>query len=313
MRISIGYITSRKEPEIQWFLDSLEKQISKSDEIEVVVIDLLLRDRFNTEWSLNPEFYKLGGIDLKITSPKPCIWSGESRITKENWWSKCNSLNTFLCMATHSFICMVDDRCVAQAGFLDSIRAAISGDYIMAGSYEKRHGMTVENGAIKHGGIIVAKDSRHDYVLANSIPTPMTCGGEWLFGCCVAMPLEWALQVNGYPERCDSMSFEDVIFGLILQNNGYPIKFDPRARIIEDRSPDKLGEPMKRTAKERFPHDKDDKAHTTLRWVKTAKRSENDFEIRELRAKIQRGEPFPPVDTSKEHLDWFDNQPVKDF
>jgi hypothetical protein len=302
--LTICITTSRKEPEIRWIKDSLERQIG-ADEPDLLVINLHCK---------NPTFESDYFLPIRTHPPKPNIWQGEHRITKENWWAVSNARNTALCLCETEWICFIDDRCVLQAGFLDAIRSAMVGNYIMAGSYEKRHGMTVENGVIKNGGIVTGVDSRETYCRSNNFPMPFACGGEWMFGCCILIPLEWALQVNGWPEkRCDSLSFEDVIFGMLIQNSGFPIKFDPRAKIIEDRTPEKLGEPMKRTAKERWPHDKEDKAHKTLEWVKTAKRSDNDFEIRELRAAVQRGEPFPSVDTGKEHLDWFDNQPVKDF
>lgn len=296
MNLSICISTCRRQPELQWFWDSLRPQIRSDDHIEIIVVDLYAEKAEQCGW-----FFR--------TPPKPNIWQGGHRITRYNWWAVCNARNTFLCLARHPYICMVDDRCVVTPDFLTAIREAQRDSIIMAGSYEKRHGMTVENGVIMHGGIIDGKDSRAEY----SGGKQMACGGEWLFGCCVAMPLETALSVNGMPERCDSMSFEDVIFGIILNNNKFPVRFDPRAKIIEDRTPAQLGEHVLRTAKERFPNDTSDKAHTTLKWVKTAMRSDNEFEIRDLRAKIQAGGEFPAVDKNRKYLDWFDQQPVEDF
>lgn len=307
--LTICVTTSRPEPEFGWMLNSLELQcqsIKLEDRPKILLMDL------------NPEqiqrelkFISLD-LEIQITSPKPNIWQGKYRLTKENWWAVSNARNTALCLCKTDWILFLDDRCVLMPGFMDAVRAAMAGDYIMAGSYQKRQAMTVKNGFIDHGGIVQALDSRETYVSASNAPIPFSCGGEWLFGCCLLMPLEWALDVNGYPERCNALSFEDVIFGMLLQNRKRPMKFDPRAKVIEDRTPDKLGTPMRRESKERWPHDTSDKAHTTLKWVRTAMKSDNDYDIRELRAKIQAGEPFP-IPNNPDAKDWFDSQLVRDF
>lgn len=295
MKLSIGYITSRENHEFQWFLDSFIPQIQETDEIEILMID-----------GREEHSQRIDCPHYSYIPAKPNIFSGKHRLPKENWWSKPSSINTFLCLAKHPNILMVDDRCVVMPGFLKSIKEGEG--IITAGSYEKRIGMTVENGVIKHGGIISGKDSRAEYTKGQ----PMSCGGEWLFGCCLGMPLEFALAVNGSPERCNALSFEDVIFGLLLANNNFPMKFDPRAKMIEDRTPEKLGTPMRRESKERHPNDTSDKAHTSLRWVATAQKSDNDYDIRQLRAKIQAGGEFP-VPNDPDSKDWFDQQLVREF
>jgi hypothetical protein len=123
--------------------------------------------------------------------------------------------------------------------------------------------------------------------------------------------VEWLLQVNGSPEMCCGMGFEDAILGLVMQNNNFPMMYDPNALLIEDRTPSELGTPMRRTAKERWPNDKEDKAHTLLKMVKTMKSFDQPFgSLRELRARIQAGGQFPPVDRTKKYLDWFDESEI---
>lgn len=300
MKLSIGYITSRDQPECHWFIDSVLPQKKLVDEIEIIIVSLHPLE--NLEHA-----YQHSGISVRVVEPKPCIWSGQYRITKENHWSKCNSINTFLCLAKHPMISMVDDRCVASSGFIQAIREIEPKRMILAGAYEKRKDMTVENGIIRNGGIVTATDARERHSGGNA----MTCGGEWLFGCVNAMPLEYALKINGWPEhRCDGLSFEDVIAGLLLQNNGFRFYFDPRCKIIEDRTPEKTGVPMLRSSKERWPHDKEDKAHKVLEWVKTAKQSDNPFSIVDMRSNIQRGGQFP-VPEKREYLDWFDGKVIE--
>lgn len=287
--------TARSNPEIGWIVDSIKRQTNEP--LNIMVIDATASER---------EVVGDKDCPVRIFPPKPNVWQGKHRLTSEDWWAVCNARNTALCLVETPYICFLDDRCVLQPGFVDAIKRAIDQKYIMAGAYEKRVGMTVENGVIKHGGTIIGTDVRE---LHGRRP----CVGQWLFGCCVFAPVEWLLRVNGYPEiLCDSMSFEDVIMGIILQNNHYPIWYDPGAKLIEDRSPEFLSKPMKRSAKERFPNDKQDKAHTALRKVTDMKRSENPFgSIIELRKKILSGEEFPVLNLPSE--DWFDGMKIGDF
>ena len=48
-------------------------------------------------------------------------------------------------------------------------------------------------------------------------------------------------------------SFEKLALGLMLANNGFPLKYDPQLKLIEDRTPGKCWPDMKRTSKERHP------------------------------------------------------------
>lgn len=308
MSLTICMTTSRPEPELIWMLESLEKQVRQSESIslKVMMIDLY---KGNRNYKLEE---KLSGLDFTHAFPKPNIWQGEHRLTKQNWWAVSNARNTALCLCKTDWILFLDDRCVLIPGFMDAVREAMAGNYIMAGSYEKRQYMTVEKGIIKHGGIVQAIDGRETYVKKIGYQFPFPCGGEWLFGCCLLLPLEWALEVNGYPERCNALSFEDVIFGLLLYNSKRLMKFDARAKIIEDRTPEKLGTPMRRESKERHPNDTNDKAHTTLKWVKTAMKSDNDYDIRQLRATIQSGGDWP-IPNDPDAKDWFDGQLIRDF
>lgn len=295
--LTICMTTSRRDEKWQeWTLPSLNRQNAARYPIELMLIDLNWKsklDKFSDPM-------KLAGNFLLIP-PKPNVWQGEHRLAKENWWAVCNARNTAICMCKTDWLCFLDDRCVLTPNWLQCVREAMDGGYILAGSYEKRQNMKVENGVIVDAGILQAEDAR----VKSAQGRPMACPGEWLFGCNLAMPLEWLLKINGYPELwCDSMSFEDCILGLVLANNGFPMKFDPRAKMIEDRTPSELGETMKRTAWEKHPNDTNDKAHTVLKKVRSGiKTCENLFSIRELRDKIQSGQPFPiPTEPQKE---WF--------
>jgi hypothetical protein len=300
MKISIGYITSRLNCQIDWFIDSLLPQLRPDDWVEIFVVD-----RWTTGRA--PMRPVTRNVWVAFVEPKPTVFSGQHRVTKEDWWSKSNSINTFLCWANHDYVVMVDDRCVIGPEWMDAVRRACAGKYVMAGAYQKRTGMTVENGIIKHGGIITGEDTR-----GAGRSGLIRCGGEWFFGACTGATLEQWLKINGAPERCDGMSFEDVICGILMQNNGFPMYYDRLALVIEDRTPELIGPAILRSAKERHPHDTGDKAHTMLNQVRAGRqRSDNGYEIRELRQLVYHGGKFPLPDP--EQKDWFDGQPIKEF
>lgn len=306
--LTICLTTSRREPQFEWLLDSIANQANAPQGIEIIIVDLWKDERAGLCVVNGHLRNAMIDYPYKITcvKPKPNVWQGKYRKAQSHYWAVCNARNTALCMAQTEWILFLDDRSVLMPGFFDAVKDAMAGRYIMAGAYEKRTGMTVENGFIKNGGTVIGTDVREPH-------GRRPCVGNWLFGCCVLAPVEWLLHVNGYPEiLCDGMGFEDVILGIILQNNHYQIWYDPRAKMIEDRTPDQLGEAMKRTCKERHPNDKEDKAHKALARVVNMRRSENPFgEIRDLRSGIQRGMGFPILNLPQK--DWFDGQPITEF
>ena len=300
MKISIGYITSRLVCNLDWFIDSLAPQLQSGDIVEIFVVD-----RYTT--GRTPLRPITRNISVAFIEPKPTVFSGQHRVTKQDWWSKSNSINTFLCCANNDYLVMVDDRSVIGPQWVEAVRRASAERYVMCGAYQKRHGMKVENGVIMHGGIITGEDVR-----GAGRDGLIPCGGEWFFGACTGASLEQWLSINGAPEKCDGMSFEDVICGILMQNNGFPMYYDKRALVIEDRTPDEIGPAILRTAKERHPHDTSDKAHTMLREVRAGQmQSHNNFDLRYLRDHIMAGGKFPLPDPNQ--VDWFDGQPIKEF
>jgi hypothetical protein len=255
---------------------------------------------------------------LKRSFPKPNIWQGQYRVTKEDWWAVSASRNTAICLCETDWICFFDDRCVLMPGYLDALEDAMIGNYIMAGAYEKRHNMTVENGVIRHGGIVTAEDCRERYGLDIKAPIPFDCGGEWLFGANWACPLEWLLECNGVPEIADGQGFEDVLTGLLLANNGHPIKYDLRAKVVQDRTPEFSGPVYRKEDKGRGGPVKDEKGHKLLAMFNKPEAKQAihtpgfDFDIRKVRADILAGQAWP-VPGLKSYKDWYDGQDISTF
>lgn len=296
MNLTVVFVTARKSPCIGWFLDSLYRQQKTGDDIKVIAVDL----------------YHKGVVtsgNVTVTEPKPTVWQGNHRLTKENWWATSSALNTGICLCKTEWVAFQDDRAVLLPGWLDCIREAQSGKYAVFGSYEKRHGMKVENGVIVHGGIVTGEDSRKKYVMehrAGAAPTPAP--GEWCFGCTLALPLEWMLQINGWDEMCDGLSMQDVCGGLMLANNGFDLRYDHRMAIVEDRTPDQCGDVMIRKDKGASPNDK---SHALLAMLRGRKKAGHKFDLRQVRNTILAGgdwpKPWGPT------VDFWDSQPLSEM
>ncbi len=297
--LTICMITGREGVAAEWFLDSLKAQILPDDRVGTLVfVDALYPE---CEFIESP---CPGTPSIKVitTSPKPTIWQGEHRKTAVDWWAAANARNTGLCLAATDWIAWVDDRCVLGPQWLQSIRDAMEGGYAVFGAYEKRHGMKVENGVIVEPGTTTGVDHRIAHVEAN---LPAHCPGNWCYGCSVALPVEWALSIGGFEQAMDGMSFEDVIFGLMIQNNGWTRCYDPRFMIIEDRSPEACGKTYRREDKGVSPNDK---SHRSLELFGGAVQTTNRHQLWQSRQAVQAGKPWPLLFDSTS--DWYDGETI---
>lgn len=300
MNLTIVHVTARAEPRIMWFLKSLMHQLHAEDKITVVSVNFFTDGLHVRDEQWHPQ------ILVRFTRPKPTVWQGPERITKDHWWAMSNARNTGLCLCRDEWIAFLDDRCVLRPHWLDSIRLAMANHYAVFGSYEKRWGMEVTDGFITKEGELKGIDCRLPVVKDHRDNQDVVkCTGDWAFGCTLALPLEWALHVNGYDEVCDGLSMEDVIFGIMLQNNGFDLRFDRRMAVVQDRTPDRLGLAMVRKDKGVSPQDK---SHALLKRMSLLRHASHPFIIRELRNRVLQGAPWPPPWGPV--FDWFDQQRV---
>lgn len=303
--LTIVFTTSRKYPQWKWFADSLERELLQNaqqlplKEIKIIVIDLLASER-GLEFHDLPVGELCGFVQC---TPKPTPWQGFHRQTQEDWFAASNARNTAIAMAPDGYIAFVDDLSWMMPGWLDAVVAAIAGGYIACGAYRKVFQLKPEPQVTyvdnPHG-----HDARWRY---GRDGTAVPCQGNWMYGCSLAAPVQAFLDVNGYPESCDGMGYEDAVCGLVIQRNGYRFMYDRRMLTLESEEGHAQGPVMRREDPGVSPNDK---SHAMLARYATAKRFDNPFDLSEIRAGYLKSGllEFPKPEASA--TEWFTGKPL---
>lgn len=318
--LTIAYMTSRKNPQINWFFDSLHRETGGDyTGIKVVVVDFWAKQRnepdHNTSALKNAAMVipNRGGAFAHV-EPKPTVWQGTARLTKADYFAAANARNTALCLAPDGWIALVDDVSVLMPGWLNAVREAMEGNYVVCGSYRKVLELTVDNGNVLGfkdcpNGHDTRWPAGDDTKAVDCAKTP-----EWTYGCSFAAPVEALLNIGGVPEVCNGIGYEDCVTGFMLANNGYApatgIRYDRRMMTIESEElhgqlPRFLREDPCRGDPNANP--RDDMSHALLRILKPKTYHPGYFGdegIRGLRQRVLNGEPFPPCGIPLHR--WFD-------
>jgi hypothetical protein len=297
--LTIAYITCRKNPRIEWFIESLLLQLKPSAEVRLVIVS------FHIDIALPPI---PNWLRYRILTPKPNPYMGAHRLTKSDCFAAAVSRNTALCAADSQWIAYVDDLSVLMPGWLDSVKAAMSAGRITFGAYKKVKKLAVEKGVpVSYEEFPGGIDNR----LSHTNGVPITCSGQWLYGCSLAAPVDALLAVGGWPEDLTgALGFEDCLMGIALQNVGFDFSYDPRMLTLESEEAHFEDKPLFKTDKGVSPNDK---SHAALRTVKNGlKYFDNCVEggMRQVRADFLAGKPFPIVQNPQH--DWFDSQPLSE-
>lgn len=294
--LTICYHTARRQPMIEWFFDSLLKQWTPDVNLSIVVV------RFYSPCPYSE--IELGGkVLVKFVEPKPTVWQGPHRLTKENWFAASNSRNTGLCLAPDGYIAYVDDLSVLMPNWLLNVRQSMQWGGITLGAYMKVRNLVVENGdVISYDKDKPNRDARWNFGSdSGSVP----CNGDMMYGCSFVAPVEALLTVGGFPELCDGLSFEDVVMGQALENAGFKFAYNRNMLTLESEEHHGLEPAFRRECFEKHPNDPTDKGHAVLNMVKGGcKYFENYYEggIRKMREEVLSGKPFPILDNPKN--DW---------
>lgn len=304
--ITIAYITARKEPRFDWFVESLSSQLAEVDCGPVGGLNLLIIDFYAYE---RPIGVIPCGLTARWEKPKPNVWQGEHRLTSVDYFAAANARNTAICFAPDGWIVYVDDLSVLMPGWLEAVLRAMKREHtITLGSYEKVLQLEVENGLIKN---CVPDPHGIDHRLSKANGKLQYCHGEWFYGSSMVCPVEALLSINGWDENCDGMGYEDVVTGQVVENAGIKLLYDPQMKTIESQELHQQPYRMLRLDKGISPNDK---SHAALAFARKTKWCPNYFGaegIRGLRARVLSGEPFPIVNIP-EH-DWYDSQPLREM
>jgi hypothetical protein len=294
MKITIAFITGRPEPHLDWALDTLQPQLAPGDEIDMLVIDA--RGRSAEQLAGDRQ---VPGVHVRVESPKPTPWQGTHRVTSCDWWAKSSAMNTAFVLCATDYIAFLDDSCRLGPKWLETVRQGCAKrSSVLAGTYVK----------IEHGREV------RDHRFEREPEGKKDCGGGWLFGCTFALPLAWALEVNGAEEGCDGMGSEDYIFGLMLENNKRRIDFVPSLAVVQERpeqsgvAAERVG-PLRRTDKGVSPKDK---SHAALARFGKRQRTEFSPDLRTLRARRASGDLTWPL-PDPNMRDWYDGQLVREM
>lgn len=309
MKCSVVYLTGRKETRLDWLLESIREHGKAGDEIEIIAVDALHRTREFTDRRVRLLVDELAGkpdgpaVTIRPTAPKPTIWQGEHRIMDRDWWAASNGRNTGIVLASHDYLVFCDDRCKPGPKWLATVRKGESGALpgVIAGTYDKLEGPAD------------ARKRVTDHRRSSSPGGRTNCGGQWLYGCTLALPLDWALRVNGFEEGCDSLTGEDYIFGMMLSNAGYRIDFNTDLYVLLDRDHGDVS--MKGTYactdKGESPNDK---SHAAIRRFGKRSRTEFTPDLRELRERMAKpNAKWPVPDPAGDYRDWYDGQDYRDM
>jgi hypothetical protein len=302
MRLTIAYITNRKNPRFHWFIESLTRQVKDGDDIDLIVVDSWL-------WNLSPEEQEVRRADfrgdyhyiIKHVPPKPNIWQGPTRLTKADWWAASNARNTAICLAQGDYLMFVDDLSLLCPTWLDQVRHAVQHKYALAGAYQK-----VKNMVVKDGLMVSFEDfpQGHDHRLRAGFSGIVPCAGGWFYGCSCGMPLETWLDVNGYDELADSLSSEDYLCGIRINKLGIKMYYNNNALTYESEEAhfEEGNKVIRSDFKGGDGRPNKDWGHHILSIVNGGThRSHGTPDLRLIRTQLTCGEPFPIPQNPQHH------------
>lgn len=311
MTLSIAYITTRLNPRVHWFLDSLTRQNNGNLEgLNVIVVDLHAGDR-----NLTDPVWRFVNHFCKHTFPMPSVWQGRYRLTKQDWFDASAARNAALCLAPDGYLAYVDDLSVLCDNWLVNVRQSMAFNGVTLGAYMKIRGLEVIGGVPQpyETNQIAGRDSRWGYGSdSGSVP----CNGDMLFGCSLVGPVEAFLEVNGFGgSLCAGSGFEDVITGIVLENAGYRFNYNRNMMTLESEDGHHEEKTLRRESFEKHPNDVNDKPHAILNMAKGGLKRFPDHwgegGLRAIRNTVLGGGTFPPIYTP-EH-EWFTGRKLCDL
>lgn len=223
--ITFVYITCRKDPKLEWFVDALCNQKDNTP-IQLVIVDYELQfDETRKEL-----FSKIvrNRLDFVHVPSKPSPYQGKYKLTHINYFSAGSARNTGICYVKYDYIAFIDDLSTFEEGSFNQIVECARKNIVVSFGYKKVYDICVEDGKIitkreEPSGI----DSRW-----NQGDAFRQIGGGQLYGYS-ASPLSVLLKVNGYDEICNGQGGEDYHYGIRVDKLGIPIYYNRNVTFYE--------------------------------------------------------------------------------
>jgi hypothetical protein len=230
-KLSIIYVTARRQPKFEWFVETLISQYPDGDVIDqIVFIDTFIDYEANRKEALE----KIVNNRFKYLhiAPKPSIWRGKHRKTKSNFFDASGSRNTGFLVAEHNHIVFIDDLSALNEGCLEYHRKAAEQKIIFCGAYDKVSDIIIENNKIKS----YKKNNKDGRITHQLTDDNLAIGGGWIFGQNISFPMEYIFKINGYDEYLARRGCEDCNIGVRLELAGYKdlMFYNKNCLVIED-------------------------------------------------------------------------------
>jgi hypothetical protein len=218
-KITICTTTLRKQPRFKETADSLFKAPKPQIEWEWLVVDGILWYEKNRREEL--EEAVAGRFTFRHVVPKPSLWQGPHRLTSKDYWDACSARNTAFIAATHPYVVFIDDCMEVDEFWFYQILTAYTQDLAYAGTYSS---LNTNRRPISGG---------EDHRKTQCPSTQMVYGG-WLYGMNMGVPLNKALNVDGYDETYSGQGgVEDCDFGVRLDRAGCKVIWLPESMVYQ--------------------------------------------------------------------------------
>lgn len=240
--VTIAYITSRRDPKLAWFVDSLARSVPID---ERHLIQLLFIDRHL--WALTPEagstYFRRGDLismvdtDWQVESRRemyanavrgrfdyiplpvmPCTHQGPFRYTSRDMFCAGVARNTAIVAARHDYLLCVDDLSVLLHSWWPNAKYAAENNVCCAGVYWKQKKMVIEDGEIKsHEEFAGGRDTRWEHTSPTGI---MPWRGSDVYGCSFGAPIDLLVKINGIDHACNAGGQDDYEMGIRIERAG---------------------------------------------------------------------------------------------